>query len=244
MNKNSLYVLLLALIWSVQMNAQTITGYEYWFDADYANRSYVSLSSNATVTINESISTSNLPMGHHTFWFHTKSSDGKWSIPVSSPFVKGNNPIVGLEYWYDNDYTTKSFFDLEPSAGGNFPVGLPISNLSIGDHLISICMVDEENIRSIPISSTFYFDGSVGVQPIIHLEELALYPNPTVDRLQINGLENYDRIMIINAAGQIVMNEATNQSNEALSVVHLAPGLYSIRLLNDAENVSLSFLKK
>lgn len=244
MNKKILYVLSLALIWGVGLKAQTITAYEYWFNSDYANRTLVDLNGSTIATVSDAISTSDLAQGHHTFWFHTQSSDGKWSIPVSSPFVKGNNPIVGLEYWFDNDYSNKIYYELTPSAGGNYPLGLPVSNLSIEDHIISICFVDQENIRSIPVSGSFYYDGSVGLTPDLFGDVPTVFPNPGQDHIRINGIHQYNRILIFNSFGQLMMNTSNNQLSQEIAIEHLSSGMYTIHLLNEEKSITLPLLKK
>ncbi len=139
MKTKTMLVMALVFLTGIASYAQTITNYEYWFDTNYADRVNVTVSGAAILNINNSVNAESLGQGYHTFWFHTKSSDGKWSVPVGSSFIKGNNEIVAIEYWFDNDYSTKENLDLTPSQSIDYAIQLPVAGLSIGDHLISMC---------------------------------------------------------------------------------------------------------
>ncbi len=244
MKAKSVMFLIVALAASIGSFAQTMTAYEYWFDMDYANRTNVSISGGTTVNINASINTGTLSQGNHIFWFHTQSSDGRWSVPVSSPFVKGNNEIVGVEYWYDNDYSTKEYMSLTPSQGEAYSLGLPVSGIAIGNHQISISFVDNEQIRSVPISTSFYYDGTVlGISELKKLDGLQLFPNPANEEIQLSGITDYTHLVIYDIQGKVVLNKSISSNTEKVAIENLSPGLYTILLLSETQNTSLSFIK-
>ncbi len=244
MKAKSVMILFVALVASFGSFAQTMSAYEYWFDMDYANRTNVSISGGTTVNINASLNTESLSQGSHTLWFHTQSSDGRWSVPVSSPFVKGNNAIIGVEYWYDNNYSTKEYMDLTPSQGEDYSLGLPVSGITIGNHQISISFVDNEQIRSVPISTSFYYDGSVlGISDLKNMAGLHLFPNPANEEIQLSGLADYNNLVIYDIKGTVVLNQSTSGDTEKLKIESLSPGLYTILLLSETQHTTLSFIK-
>lgn len=83
--------------------AQTLTGYEYWFDDDVAGRQTGDLSGKEDIFIS-TIDTENLPDGVHFFNFRAKQSDGQYSAVTSSCFYKMKKEEESiLEYWIDDD---------------------------------------------------------------------------------------------------------------------------------------------
>lgn len=245
MNRNIIFIVVTALCAGLTGSTQTITGYEYWFDMDYADRTYVSLSGGTVTQVDASASTPELSQGYHLFWFHTQSSDGKWSVPVCSPFVKGNNAITGLEYWYDNDYDTRVYMDLTPGQGGNYSLDLPVSGLTIGDHLISICFVDLGQVRSVPVTSTFFYDGSVsGIEVVSGQPALKLYPNPSRGEVQLSGAAGFTYMVVYDVAGNTVMHQSVSGPDQKLDVSRFAPGLYSLLLIHPSGNKKLTFVKE
>lgn len=225
--------------------SQSINAYEYWFDMDYVNRVYVSVTSAESVTVANSINTSDLPLGHHTLWFHVLSTDGKWSVPISSPFVKGNRDIIAIEYWYDNDYSTKVIYDLSPTQLVSNQFNIPIGGIAIGNHTISFCFVDEDQLRSVPVSGTFYYDGSVG-EILLQSENKAvsLFPNPAKNQISLLGIEEYTHIMIFDQNGKNVFNERIANSTENLNIESYSSGLYSVVLLHPEKCTTMTFVKE
>jgi hypothetical protein len=244
MKTKILLVIALVMFISISSYAQTITSYEYWFDMNYADRVNVNVSEGSTATLSNSINTEALTQGYHTFWFHTRSSDGKWSVPVGSTFVKGNNELVGVEYWYDNDYSTKEYMALTPSQGDDYNLQLPVAGLPIGDHLISMCFVDDEQIRSVPISSNFYYDGSVlGIDYLSNDLGINLFPNPSEKQIQLSGIEDYSQLKIFDIQGRIMLTKSIANSNEIVNIEALPSGIYTIQILNSSVAKTMNFVK-
>ena len=107
MKKTSLVLLLFCLCMGVQ--AQQIAKYEYWFDQDSDQRKSVSVA-NGSIILNVHAVT--LPLGIHTFHFRALDSEGRWSSPLSSLFIRQPMTQEGLvidkyEYWFDEDYNNR-----------------------------------------------------------------------------------------------------------------------------------------
>lgn len=236
-------MILLSLLTSMIGKSQTIDAYEYWFDTDYDNRVYVSVAGGTVDHINTDINTASISTGYHMFWFHTKSSDGKWSVPVSSSFVKGNNSIIGIEWWYDDDYTTRVYMDLTPSQGGSYPLALPVSGLSIGNHVITMCFVDNEQVRSAPVSASFYFNGVSGLEDVAFNAGLKLFPNPVQSQLQITGITETSQLVIYDQVGKTVLIQTLNNPTASFNIEQLQSGTYTALVLSETKCNTMTFVK-
>jgi len=125
----------LALLTSLELQAQNITNAEYFFDADpgFGNGTAISLTPAQNISglvFNASVAT--LHPGMHTMYVRSKDANGRWSVSNSMTVAKvqGN---------YANPYASGSinkaeyFYDTDPGAGNgtNIPLtaGSDISGL-------------------------------------------------------------------------------------------------------------------
>ncbi|OFY25043.1 MAG: hypothetical protein A2W98_06955 [Bacteroidetes bacterium GWF2_33_38] len=65
-----------------------------------------------------------------------------------------------------------------------------------------------------------------------------LYPNPTFDKLYVDGLESITKITISNTLGQSLLNIEVNTDKVQLNLASFAKGLYFVSLINGKEIVS------
>ena len=106
------YILLLTILtltaW--QGKAQSMQGYEYWFDDDYTARTAVT-SSQPDVSFEADYSS--LQAGLHYLNFRAQGSDGQWGA-LSRMLVyltadsRGSADMVAYEYWMDSDYSSRT----------------------------------------------------------------------------------------------------------------------------------------
>ena len=68
---------------------------------------------------------------------------------------------------------------------------------------------------------------------------LAVYPNPAVDRIRIDGLEANSEVQIINMLGERVKTVRVSADNE-ISIAELPSGLYLVRCVEDAQTGKLT----
>ncbi|GAC1381623.1 MAG: hypothetical protein NVSMB30_29310 [Hymenobacter sp.] len=69
-------------------------------------------------------------------------------------------------------------------------------------------------------------------RPLVPVAELQLYPNPTSGLLRVElppGV-NFLGVQVINALGQLVLQQAVKSSSFVLSLTGLSPGLYTLRV--------------
>ena len=72
-----------------------------------------------------------------------------------------------------------------------------------------------------------------------------IYPNPAVNSLHVSGLNGNSTIKIMNANGQLVMQQKTSASTISLEITSLKAGMYVIDITSNGEKVmSKNFIKQ
>lgn len=140
-----------------------ITGYEYWFNSDYAGKTTVSVVSTQQLSINQNIPTAGLVGGLNVFNFRSYDNLGQYSSVLSSFFYKASasqtNPtpqIVAYEYWIDNDYTNAVVVNTLNQQQFNINELISMNSLNNGLHQFNIRIKDNMNVWSSVLSSFFY----------------------------------------------------------------------------------------
>lgn len=142
---------------------QTITGYEYWFDNDYANKVTVSVANLAVLNINTQINTTQLGAGIHIFNFRSKQSNGSWS-PVNTQFFHKPHggqtgvisKITSYEYWFDNDFDNAVKTTITNEENFNLNTVLSTNGLSNGIHVVNMRFKDNKGATSNAITQFIY----------------------------------------------------------------------------------------
>ena len=143
-----------------------ISAYEYWFDNNYDEKVFESISPSPTFQLIENFE-NDLPVGLHTIHIRFKDSGGLWSSSVSQFFYKssgggpGTTNISEYEYWFDNNYAEKILETISPTPyfqlTENFENDLPI-----GLHTIHIRFKDSRGLWSSVVSQFFYKSSESG----------------------------------------------------------------------------------
>ena len=118
----------------VTVQAQTVSHYEYWLDADYQNK--VTVSSPET-NINVSLPLDGLPFGLHFFNFRAFNSNNEVSNIYRTLFYLPDKDIVDVacyEYWIDNDSLNRVSCADNHSA---LLLEIDVSSLNEGIHTFS-----------------------------------------------------------------------------------------------------------
>lgn len=146
-----------------------ITGYEYWFDDNYASKTSISVSAQKILNLNSGLNTASLSTGVHVLNIRFKDSGNQWSSVLSSLFYKGledNNTVNNIteyEYWFDNNYASKVNTTITPQKILNLNTGLSVSTLQQGVHVFNIRFKDSGKQWSSVLSQIFYKNGSSAV---------------------------------------------------------------------------------
>lgn len=107
--------LCLFLISRYGYSQSSLTGYQYWFNNDFAGAVTVGASGNS-LNLNTMLPTANVEPGVHVFHFRAKQANGKWSSVTSTVIIK-QSEISAYEYWINDDYDQRIVTTVdEPSS--------------------------------------------------------------------------------------------------------------------------------
>ena len=131
--RRHLFLLIILLLAAWCGNAQTMQGYEYWFDDGYGSKTAVT-SSQPYVSFEADVSS--LQAGLHYLNFRAQDVDGIWGalsryIIYLTADSRGNSDMVAYEYWMDTDYSHRS--SVKGSTVSS-PFTVDVSNLQPGLH--------------------------------------------------------------------------------------------------------------
>ncbi|MFT3884541.1 MAG: T9SS type A sorting domain-containing protein [Flavobacteriales bacterium] len=152
---------LLSAVAVLRVQAQQITGYEYWFDRDHDARVWVDATAPATdITLAEAIPAGTLAVGPHTVRYRVKDAAGHWSSVLNKPFrvdVGGPNNIVGGEYWFDqdDDDAERTPFTLGPGQSVEATINALTAGLARGPHWVRYRLTDTRGNWSSVLSKPF-----------------------------------------------------------------------------------------
>ncbi len=76
------------------------------------------------------------------------------------------------------------------------------------------------------------------------LNQLSMYPNPTNGVIYIDSKVNIDIVEVYNAAGQLVMNEKINSSNQSINISTLQKGIYFAKAISKDASKTIKIVKK
>jgi len=140
---------------------KNIISYEYWIDNDYSLKVNQTVNSSASYQLNTGISADSLQQGLHSIHIRYKDNGGQWSSVVSQFFIKqprsisGVNNIIGYEYWFDNDYSSKVNQTVNSSETYQLNTGIAADSLQQGLHSFHIRYKDAIGQWSSVISQFF-----------------------------------------------------------------------------------------
>ena len=148
-----------------------ITGYEYWFDDNFAGKISSSVSPQSVYLLSENLDASFIPDGIHIFHIRFRDDGGGWSS-VSSQFIQkfaGNtnitNEIKAYEYWFDDNYARKIYQTVTAQSEVQIITSINSNYLGNGLHIFHVRFLDKVNIWSTVLSSFFQKAGSGNLLP-------------------------------------------------------------------------------
>lgn len=151
-------------------NAQNwIHGYEYWFNQNYHNKTQVTVAPTMELNVSTILNTNNLVFGINTLHFRTWDSNGKFSVVFSKPFYStpqtiggGQENLIGMEYWFNNDFNDKVFINATPNQLINLSELISATNLKAGAHIINMRFKENTGLFTTVVSRFFM------VSPVQH----------------------------------------------------------------------------
>ena len=131
--RRHLLLITVLLLAALQVAAQSMRGYEYWFDTDYEAKTAIT-SSQPDVSFEADFS--GLQAGLHYLNFRAQDDKGTWGalsrfIVYLTADSRGSADMVAYEYWMDSDYDSRTVVS---GTSVNSPLSVDISNLQVGLH--------------------------------------------------------------------------------------------------------------
>ncbi|WP_206082124.1 T9SS type A sorting domain-containing protein [Maribellus sediminis] len=148
-----------------------ITDAEYWFDGNYTSAIETQLTPGTSADLNTLLDLSSLINGLHTVTLRFKDDRGIWSTPLIRFFKKegtlGLKQMVALEYWYNNDYSSKHDSSFVATSLLDLTGMLDISTLRNGFNFVSLRVKDETGKWG-PVASWYFTKENPEALPQLH----------------------------------------------------------------------------
>ena len=76
--------------------------------------------------------------------------------------------------------------------------------------------------------------------------KVSAYPNPVMDKLNIQFNENLkdSKISLVNASGQLVFGGTLNNSHATIDMAHMPAGVYLLKIVNGMQSSVIKVVKK
>jgi hypothetical protein len=138
-----------------------ITGYQYWFDGDYANALTQPIIAATNYTLANDLATAGLLNGIHVLQVRFKDNNNRWSETMSTFFYKASltgstNNITAFQYWFDNDFANVVTQTITPANSFTLANDLGTAGLLNGIHVLQVRFKDNGNKWSETNSQFFY----------------------------------------------------------------------------------------
>ncbi len=111
------------------------------------------------------------------------------------------------------------------------------ANLNMGDQLL-VTAADGVTTAKYNISSI------TKVDPTLPSTSIKMYPNPTTDKVIIQGLANGNRVRVINAAGVVLRDVTVNNSTEHVSLAAQPAGIYMFVISSGEKYINIQKIIK
>ncbi len=145
----------LAMLFSFSAISQThLTGYEYWFDDNYADRISSAIAPASTVELNTQVNTQGLSLGLHVYNIRFVDDSSRYSSVLSQLFLCGGsqNLIDAVQYWFDDDVQPTSL-EISPQLNYSFTSSVDASALTDGVHRLHMRFRESGGIWSVATSA-------------------------------------------------------------------------------------------
>ena len=138
-----------------------ITGYEYYFNDDTANRHYTAVNPQDDYNLITDIDVSQLPHTINQIHFRFQDSSGQWSSIVSKMFIKNpesdtiaDNKMLSYEYWVDNDMNSLRSIAVQPNVPDLHVIDLDLNHIWRGQHVLHSRYLDTNGLYSLVTTDT------------------------------------------------------------------------------------------
>ena len=149
-------LLLSTLLLSAGMaSAQQINKYRYWFDDDVASGTTTTVAAADELALNTTLPTGSMAPGHHRISMQVRDSDGNWSVPRTSFFVRTSGLVNGYRYWLNDDLTTLVTATVTPTVTLNLANDLAMGSLTRNFNWVTLQFKEADGSYSVPQTEAF-----------------------------------------------------------------------------------------
>ena len=229
-------------------NSGTVTGYRYWLNDDPTTLVTAALGPAMNVTLNTALALASLDHDYNTITMQFQESDGTYSVPYTSAFIKNSGPVNGYAYWIDDAIGNSTTGTIGPNNVVDLIADLPTGTTS-GTHFFTIRFSSANGSWTVPLTTQFDFFSSIAELP--GLSNILLFPNPVQDqvtlRLDASVSSTYE-VSIWDATGRMIAAPANwnvqGLAHRSWDTSALATGPYTIRISSADHAVHLPFIKQ
>jgi len=246
-------ILLLFLAGFVPVKAQQVVKAEYFFNQDpgTGNGTALELSASDSTGLTTSVSVEGLPVGFHRLAVRVQDDGGRWSFVENSLFYVYNSELIegspgdvsrlnAAEYFIDDDPGAGQGTPIEVSLTGsieNVTQTIDVSDLSPGDHTLSVRVGNKFGTWSDPVSETFTIETLTSVEDGLAMGKLLYYPNPTRGHMTLRLENDYYgpvSIRLLDITGKARYQQQWQKSQlewqQNLQVGQLSTGMYLLEV--------------
>jgi PKD repeat protein len=133
-----------------------LTGYEYWFNDDYAEKQSVVIAPGIQHQISTDFDASHLPDGLNRLTLRYKDENGLYSSTLTKVFLKHTlEKLINYEYWFNSDYGNKQVVDFTDSSLHETSVNIDVSDLPEGLNLFNIRYTGDNSFKGSVVTKVF-----------------------------------------------------------------------------------------
>jgi len=135
--------------------ASKIDRYEYWFDNDYSAKVMITIPTPVDLlNLNDILAVTTVNGIHHSFHFRAHQENDTWTTTLSQEFEVKNN-IVAYEYWFNEDYSSKTNIPVAAISPFELTPFIDASLTALGSNTVHIHFKDANGLWSPVISEGF-----------------------------------------------------------------------------------------
>lgn len=175
----------------------------------------------------------------------------KFSVPTSgnvkietSPDNTTNTPgfdsVIEAFTGSANNLTSIGCNDNSPNVEGDYSQ-LTLEDLNPGDE-IYFRVWENGGDETEPFSVSVYDGDTLGLSEL-EFASIKVYPNPTVDNINIGSSTSIDQIFVYNILGQEVINKSINSNNFNINISKFNKGAYFVKVVKDSESKVFKIIK-
>lgn len=224
-----------------------ITGYRYWVNDNTGSITTGSVAPNMVVDLNNLIDPGTLPSDFNSVTIQFNDTDGEWSVPQTSMFVKNAGEVNGYEYWIDDAIANSYTGSIGPNTVVDLIADLP-TGVPAGTHFFTIRFSGTNGTWSVPLTTSF--DSFVSIAELPGISDLVLFPNPVTNELGVR-LSTDDastlNLQVLDMSGAVVRDLSTwsvsGTTYRNWDISDLASGSYLLQMSDGTGVRNLPFVK-